>query len=193
MIRTGVLFKTGMTAVLALAPVIALAHDGGFSQTGLYIGGGGGVARNRGLNNGGVPKPFVNLHGTQRAWKAFVGLAFNRFFAIQAGYQNFGTDTISTAVGTEKIRNRGYDLNALLAFPFTPRFSVFIEGGASRFRTRTITPVSTTVARDGTHPDYGAGVQYYVTRHVALRGQWQEFRIPNNNTQLYSGSLVLRF
>ncbi len=193
MIRKGAFFKTGIAAALTLAPVIALAYNGGFSQTGLYIGAGGGAARNRGLSNGGIPKPFVNLHRTQGAWKAFVGLAFNRFFAIQAGYQDFGTDTISTAVGSEKVRNRGYDLNALLAFPFTPRFSVFIEGGASRFHTRTMTPVSTTVKRDGTHPDYGAGVQYYFTRHVALRGQWQEFRIPNNNTQLYSGSLVLRF
>lgn len=193
MIRKGALLKTGMTAALTLAPVIALAHDWGFSQAGLYIGAGGGVARNRGLNNSNLPKPFTNFSGTQGAWKAFMGLAFDRFFAIQADYLNFGTDTISTPIGSEQVRNRGYDLNALLSFPFTSRLSLFIEGGASRFHTRTITPISTTVTRDQTHPDYGAGIQYYVTRHVAFRGEWQEFRIPNNNTQLYSGDLVLRF
>lgn len=190
MSKTRAFLKAGVTAVALSAPVVASAHW--FSASGLYIGAGGGLADNRSISAGNFAG-FVNLHHTHAAYKGYVGLAFNRYFAIQAGYQDFGKDTISTPIGSETIRNRGYDLNALLGFPFTPRFTLFIEGGASRFRTDTATPVSSSVAHDGTHPDYGAGVQYYFLRHVAIRGQWQEFRIPNNNTQLYSGSLLFRF
>ncbi len=192
MIRKGAVVTTGIVAAFALAPVVASAHYLGSPESGFYVGAGGGEAHNGGLLSP-FPGPFGNTKRTRPAWKAFVGYAFNRFFAVQAGYQNFGTDTITTPMGSDEVRNRGYDVNGLLSFPFTRRFAVFVEGGASRFHTRTITPVSTTMTRDGTHPDYGGGVQYDVTRHVALRGQWQEFRIPSNNTQLYSGSLRFLF
>ncbi len=192
MARMTTLLKTGVAAVVLSTPAAALAHRWGFPTSGLYVGAGAGAARNQGLSSS-LPAPFVNLKRSHLAWKAFAGFAFNRFFAIQAGYQNFGTDSISTPVGTEQVRNRGYDVNGLLSFPFTRQFSLFVEGGASRFQTHTITPVSNTTSHDGTHPDYGAGVQFFVAPHVAVRGQWQEFRIPNNNTQLYSGSLVLGF
>ena len=179
------------TAVAALfVPVVASAHW--FPASGLYIGAGGGRADNRDVGSN-FPGPFVNMNRTHASWKGYAGLAFNRYFAIQAGYQDFGQDTVSTPIGSETVRNRGYDVNGLLSLPMTSRFSLFVEGGASRFRTRTVTPISTTVTQQGTHPDYGAGVQYYFLRHVALRGQWQEFRIPNNNTQVYSGSLLFRF
>lgn len=190
MARIGNLLKKTIAGVALLVPAVASAHW--FPASGLYIGAGAGRADNRGANSS-LPGGFVHFNRTHTSWKGYLGLAFNRFFAIQAGYQNLGTTTASTAIGSEQIRNRGYDVNGLLSFPFTPKFSLFIEGGASRFRTRTITPVSTTITHDGTHPDYGAGVQYYFIRHVALRGQWQEFRIPNNNTQVYSGSLLFRF
>lgn len=190
MTRIGNFLKTTVAAGALLVPVVASAHW--FPASGLYVGAGLGGARDRGTSSR-LPGPFVHFHRTHLSWKGYIGLAFNRFFAIQAGYQDLGTTKVSTVLGSEKIRNRGYDLNALLSFPFTPRFSVFIEGGASRFRTRTKTPVSTTITHEGTHPDYGAGVQYDFVRHVALRGQWQEFRIPNNNTQVFSGSLLFRF
>jgi len=190
MTRMESFLKTSVAVAALLAPGVAAAHW--FPASGLYIGAGAGRADNRGVNSS-IPGPFVNINKMRTSWKGYVGLAFNRFFAIQAGYQNFGTDTISTAIGQEQVRNRGYDVNALLGFPFTSRFSLFLEGGAARFHTRTTTPFATTVIHQGTHPDYGAGVQYFFLRHVALRGQWQEFRIPNNNTQVYSGSLMFRF
>jgi hypothetical protein len=190
MARIGNVLRTTAMAGALLAPVAASAHW--FSASGLYVGAGAGRAYNRGANTG-MPGVFVRYNRTHTSWKAYLGWAFDRFFAIQAGYQNLGTTTASTPIGSEHIRNRGYDLNGLVSFPFTPQFSLFIEGGASRFRTRTMTPVSTTITHEGTHPDYGAGVQYYFIRHVAIRGQWQEFRIPNNNTQVYSGSLLVRF
>ncbi|MHB8254406.1 MAG: outer membrane beta-barrel protein [Acidiferrobacter sp.] len=184
--------KTTVAAAVLLIPVVASAHGYGSPGSGLYVGAGGGRADNRGAGSQ-FPGPFVNIDRTRPSWKAYVGLAFNRYFAIQGGYQDFGTDTVSTAIGSETIRNRGYDLNGVLSFPFTSQVAVFIEGGASRFRTRTISPIATTVTHEGTHPDYGAGVQFFFLRHVALRGQWQEFRIPNNNTQVYSGSLLFQF
>ena len=192
MTRVNSLWKTTIAVSALCIPVVASAHYYGSRASGLYLGAGGGWADNRGVSSS-FPRPFVNVKHGHAAWKAYVGYAFGRYFALQGGYQSLGTDSVSTALGSETIRNRGYDVNALLSFPFTPRFSLFIEGGASRFRTRTVTPTQTTIQHDGTHPDYGAGVQYYFVRHVALRGQWQEFRIPNNNTDLYSGSLLFRF
>jgi len=184
------LLKTAVAAATLLAPVVAAAQW--FPAFGPYIGAGGGRADNRDVGSN-FPGPFVKLDQTQASWKGYVGFAFGRFFAVQAGYQDFGTDTVSTPIGSETVRNRGYDVNGLLGIPLTARFMVFLEGGASRFQTQTVSLVSTTTTHQGTHPDYGAGVQYEIFRHMAVRGQWQEFRIPNNNTEVYSGSLLFRF
>ena len=192
MIRKEALVRIAILAAFTLTPVVASAHYWGTALSGLYVGAGGGGARNRDLGSG-LPGPFINFNRTRPAWKAFIGYAFNPFVAIQAGYQCLGTGTIDTPVGSAKVRNRGYDVNGLLMFPFTRIVSVFIEGGGTRFNTRTVTPVSTTVTHEGTHPDYGAGVEINIVRHIALRAQWQQFLIPNNNTQFYSGSLLFRF
>lgn len=37
---------------------------------------------------------------------------------------------------------------------------------------------------------FATGVQVYLAHHIALRGEWQDFQIPNNRTQLYGGSLL---
>ncbi len=190
MIRRRSHWKTIVTAGLMLAPMAACAYN--WPANGLYIGAGGGMADNRQAKSG-LPAPFVNLHHTHPAWKAFVGYAFNRFFSVQAGYQGLGQSRATTAAGVETVRNRGYDVNGLLTFPLDRRVDLFVEGGVSRFRTRTATATTTTIRHDGTHPDYGGGVQVNLMRHVSFRGEWQEFRIPHNNTQLYSGSLAFRF
>ncbi|MHB1565755.1 MAG: outer membrane beta-barrel protein [Acidiferrobacter sp.] len=191
MVRRRVLFATGGQSAVLLMLTVAVAH--GFSVAGLYVGAGGGLARNNHFDSSPPGFPFASQHRGHVAWKAYAGYAFNRYFAIQAGYQHLGQATVATPIGNESVGNRGYDFNGLLGLPLTRRVGLFIEGGAARFRTQTTTPVSTNTVTTGFHPDYGAGVQVYLAHHIALRGEWQDFQIPNNRTQLYGGSLLFRF
>ncbi|MDA8390806.1 MAG: outer membrane beta-barrel protein [Gammaproteobacteria bacterium] len=178
-----------LAATLAV-PAVASAHWLG--PSGLYVGAGGGFARNKDFAQG-LTVPFTNRNRGHAAWKAFLGYSFGPFFAIQASYENLGGSSVTTPIGETRVQERGYNFDGIINIPIVHHVSVFGEAGAARFHTRTTTPVSVVRKWNGYHPDYGAGVQYDITQYVALRGEWQEFRIPHNDTQLYSGSLLFHF
>ncbi len=178
-----------LAATLA-APAVASANW--LADSGPYIGAGGGFAHNRDFAQT-LVVPFTNRDRGHAAWKAFVGYAFGPFFRIQASYENLGESTVTTPIGVTTVRDRGYNFDGIINIPLVHKLSLFGEAGAGRFHSRTATPTSLVRKWNGFHPDYGAGLQYDLTRYVAVRGEWQEFRIPNNDTQLYSGSLVLQF
>ena len=190
MTQARTLIKASLLAAAMVVPVVASAQMP--AGSGLYVGAGGGFAHNEDFAKA-PAVPFTNRDRGHAAWKAFVGYSFSRFFAVQASYENLGEMSVITPIGRTAVRERGYNFDGVINVPLTEQLSIFGEAGAARFHTRTDTAGYIARKWNGYHPDYGAGVQYDFTQHVALRGEWQEFRIPHNDTQLYSGSLVFRF
>ncbi|MHB1587529.1 MAG: outer membrane beta-barrel protein [Acidiferrobacteraceae bacterium] len=192
--------KTILAAALAgtlLMTVTGAAEASSYSwPSGLYLGAGGGVARERNIqNNLTLPGTVTATSKRHTAWKAFAGFDAYQYFAVEAGYVHFGTGYASSATTGESVSvaQSGPYLDAVLKFPFTRHFGVFAKGGADYIRsnvTDSITGERSTRAARGT---YGAGLKYSFTRNVAVRGEWERFRIPHNNTDLLSASAVFTF
>jgi len=150
----------------------------GFDIGSLYIGAGGGQAKNKDLNN--------DKDGS--AWKAFVGYDFNKVFALEAGYVDLGT----TSDGPIRAESKGPEIVGILTWPITDNFGLFAKGGVHRLEVkRTTLGVSSTDRKsDAT---YGAGLKFAFNKNLSLRGEWERFEMEHNDNDLISASLVFNF
>jgi OOP family OmpA-OmpF porin len=178
--------------VLSATAGAAFADDGGW-----YIGLGAGQSQSKLNENqvlgeisapGYTPGPLTwDNHGN--AYKGFVGYGFSRFFAIEGSYFDLGKFDYSApttpggAIGAEtKVHGFAADLVGII--PFTPRFSAFAKIGASDASTHdafAATAPDSLAAGSAQHwktnPKFGGGLQYDLARHLALRAEWERYRI----------------
>ena len=89
------------------------------------------------------------------------------------------------------------ELVGIVSLPFADdRAAVFAKGGVHRLKTETsIVGVGSDTERktDGT---WGAGVKFDFNKNVSVRGEWERFKVKNNDsfdTDLVSASLVFHF
>lgn len=178
--------------VLSGTAAAAFADDGGW-----YVGMGAGQSQSKlderrvlgeasaaGFAPGGLG---WDNHGD--AYKAFVGYGFTRYFALEGSYFDLGKYGFSAptlpagAIGAEtKVHGFGADLVGII--PFTPRFSMFAKLGASDASTHNAftavapnAPPASSSREWRTNPKIGAGMQYDLARHFALRAEWERYRI----------------
>ncbi|MHB1951909.1 MAG: outer membrane beta-barrel protein [Acidiferrobacteraceae bacterium] len=190
------------TVLAVLAGGLLLAAAGAAQASayswpsGLYVGAGGGVARERNIqDNLTIPGTVTTTSKRHTAWKAFAGVNADQYFAVEAGYVHFGTGYASSSTTGESVSvsPSGPYLDAVLKLPFTRHFGLFAKGGVDYMRSKVTDSVTGVTATRRVRGTYGAGVKYSFTRNVAVRGEWERFRIPRANTDLVSASAVFAF
>lgn len=171
----------GTAVVLALAaPSVAFAQVGNIFNE-LYVGAGGGRAKDADLGG----------DNTDTAWKAFVGWDINKIFGLEAGYVHLGT--FKGAPG-QSVSAKGWNVDARAGVPFyNDRASVFVKGGGFRGSVDS-TAMGSTHKWDWT---YGAGAEYDFTHNFGARAEWERYRLKDvgfgtndHNVNLWSASLV---
>jgi OOP family OmpA-OmpF porin len=142
------------------------------AQTGFYVGAGFGQSKLKEwcANAGGI-----SCDDRDTAWKAFGGYQFNRNFAAELGYTNFGKFTASAGGLTDDAKVNAWELSALAAWPFMNRFSVYGRLGAYRARAKEETNFVGNFEHTNTDLTYGLGAQYDFTRNLGLRVEWQRY------------------
>jgi OOP family OmpA-OmpF porin len=167
--KTKLLSTLLLSATLGVAAFSANAQDKGF-----YAG-------------AGVGQSFVDeqqYDDEDTAFSVFGGYQFNKYFALEAGYADFG-----------KIEPEGADtayLTAVGSVPITERFSAYAKAGFHRWNLDTELPGLVSSSDDsGTDPTYGVGVQYRFTDNVALRGEYSRFEVEDADADL--AQLQVRF
>ena len=198
----------GMLAVLGFAAAPANAQlSFGRMDTGLYLGGAGGVSQFRSSCND-VP---VACDDRDTGWKAFAGYQFTKNLAVEGGYTHLGkisANGVLTGVAVNADgKAKGWELTAIALFPVYDAFSVYGKLGAFWSEvdvaiTGTIpgfTATTSTTARS-TSLTYGAGVKYAFTPNVGARLEWQRYQKveggSNNgddNIDLFSLGLLYNF
>lgn len=152
---------------------LALAAPAGVAaqESGAYLGGAIGQARFTEWCDPGTSA----CDDKDSGWKLFGGYRFNRYFALEGSYINWGEVTASVGAVNVAAEQRSFGLAALGSLQLGPRFSVFGRLGllSTEQETRRINPNPTTVQRDETELHYGVGVSYGLAQNWAMRGEWE--------------------
>jgi OOP family OmpA-OmpF porin len=165
-----------------LRPGTGVAPD-----TGFYLGGAVGQSKARdacdprGLGfSGGCDDKDTN-------WKIFGGYNFNRNFALEFGYVDFGEVTATGTVGAlpvnASVEAQAIELVAIGSIPITPQFAAYIKGGVFQWDADSRVsagPFAGATGDDGTDWTIGAGLKWDFTRSVGARLEYQRYNNVGN-------------
>ena len=187
--------------LLAVAMPLAARAQGG--DRGVYVGVGGGSAEPLKYDTCDT-HPVCSKKGT--AFKFFSGWQFGRNWAVEFGYQDLGKASSSTpGTFSQSIKVRLSDLTILGQWLGTERIAFFGKAGAYYANT-TLETTDTTLAVPTTRVQqsrgnltFGAGIQWYAWRGLAIRGEGQHFMkvgggsIGDSDYNVYTLSLLYKF
>lgn len=169
---------------LWLAAAVVAAASAPAMAEGLYVG-------------GSIAKPdwhgdsFNGVQGdtSGTGLKLYGGWQPHPNFALEASVFRLGR--LSGGSGGD-VKANGYGLDAVGLLPFAPDWTAFAKLGVASVKVR--------AGGDddrNTVPKFGLGVQYNLTKVVAIRGEWERYRIDafdrKGNTDQYSIGLNYAF
>ena len=170
--KTKLISSAVLAAVLGVTAMGAQAQDS--HDKGWYAG-------------AGVGQSFVDegaFDDEDTAFSAFGGYQFNKYFALEGGYADFG-EIESNVAGAPSFEGDTAYLTAVGIVPITSQFSAYAKAGFHRWKLDQAMPGLTGSADDsGTDPTYGVGVQYRLSDRWALRGEYSRFEIEDLDTDL---------
>lgn len=149
-------FKKSIVAAAVLVAGIGAAH-----AEGLYIGGSLGTPDYRSSING------VSGNGSGVGGKLYGGYGLTPNFALEGGLFDLGHIDDSTG----KVDLRGAYVDALGRYEFAPKWSVIGSVGLAEGRFSTMSGKDSSPALK-----LGAGLQYELTKQVALRAEYEHYR-----------------
>jgi OOP family OmpA-OmpF porin len=157
----------GVLIALALAAPAGVAAQ----ESGAYLGGALGQTRFTEWCDPGT----TTCDDRDSGWKLFGGYRFNRYFALEGTYIDWGEVTARVGAANVAADQRSFGLAALGSLQLGPRFSVFGKLGllSTEQETRRVSPNPSNVQRDETEVHYGVGAAYSLTSNWSLRGEWE--------------------
>ena len=192
--------KAGVTALLfaagfAASPVMAQS----MADRGAYVGGTIGRAEaSEFCSSDGFAGTISNCEDTDTGWKAFVGYRFNRNFAAELSYINFGEYSGRVTLGplsaTANVDATAWGLAAVGILPVSNRFDLFGKLGFVRGESDGSVNLGGTtveVGDKGTELHYGFGAIFNFTRNLGIRAEWE--MVNDADLSLLSIGLQYRF
>ncbi|MDP2761927.1 MAG: OmpA family protein [Sideroxyarcus sp.] len=212
------ILNAGMIGLMGCAVMVspyALAEDYSFWYGGLNVGLGGARIDDARITSelaaSGLTAGPIQNDDTDMAYKLFGGYQFNQYLAVEGGYFDlgrFGYSTTTVPVGTlaGNVRLKGLNLDLVGLWPITEKFSAFGRIGANYAQaddnftsTGAVSlPANASPGENGTSYKAGLGLQYDVSRSLALRAEGERYRVKDGlgndgDINLMSLGLVYRF
>ena len=206
--------KAVSTASLA---VLAFVSSAALAESGLYVGGSVGSARlSKDLDS-------FTVDSESTPYRFTIGWKLDDFFALEAGYHNFGTFedrfTLSGEPVDVGLKADGFTLGITGSVPLSERFSLFARGGAFFWDGDAIIDSllygrvgaffwdedvyvwedelyfdSTENALPGdTNAYFGGGVTMSVTDRLDLVGDWTRYNLETTRSDVFSLGFTYRF
>ena len=191
------ILKRTPLAIALLVITVGATHSAYADDAEWYVGAGVGRTQSK-LDNGRLARElnapgFVSaaVYGDDHdtAYKAFGGYQFFRYFALEGSYFDLGKFSFSAPAQPSgglrgDLRVRGFGLDAVGKLPITGRLAAYAKIGETYAQTRdefsgtggdVVSNPSPRVWR--ANPKVGAGLQYMITPHLGVRGEWERYRI----------------
>jgi len=159
------------SAVGFTGPALAQAQDMGF-----YAGGAIGQAESDGVCDIVAGAPGVSCDEKDSSWKIFGGYQFNRNFAVEVGYANFGEANVSGPGGSATVEATAFDAVAVGILPLAERFSVYGKLGLFYADVEASNTLGASDSDNETGLTFGVGVRYDFTRNLGVRAEWQRYQ-----------------
>ena len=184
-------------AIVSVATVLGAVAAGGAQAAGVdgwYVGGalggsqqhfGGGQVDGALANQGLTGSSSIDRSDT--SLRLFGGYQFNPNFALEGGFVNLGKFNYSSAISspaTDTVSGhlsvQGADLAAVGILPLNEQWGLFGKAGALYAQTKLSESSGGAVAvsdqsHNGTSPLLGAGVNYDITKKVAVRAEFDRY------------------
>jgi OOP family OmpA-OmpF porin len=112
-------------------------------------------------------------------YKAFAGFRFMKFFGIEGGYVDFGSQEDSDAGTDLSVDATAWDAFAVGILPFGKHFEMFAKAGLFRWERSTDSSgaVADSSSDTGTNPVYGVGAAFKIMKHLAVRLEYEKFKM----------------
>lgn len=195
MLKSSVLALAAVGLVSAVAPSVAADQPAG----GGYIGASLGQSKINDVCDGIVG----TCDDKDTGWKIFGGYQFNRYFAVEGGYVDFGKATATdVSLGTPisgDAEGWGLFATGLATLPINEQFGVFAKAGLAYTKadvTAVVGGVSVSDDDSGTDLVYGVGAKFDFTKNFGMRVEFERFKDVGNfdsDVDLLSAGLVYKF
>ncbi len=125
-------------------------------------------------------------------YKAFAGFRFMKFFGIEASYVDFGSPEDSDAGVDLSVDATAWDAFAVGVLPLGKHFELFAKAGLFRWdRNAEASGAVTDSSSDtGTDPVYGAGMAFKIMKHLAIRLEYEKFKMSDIDSLTQSSAGV---
>jgi OmpA-OmpF porin, OOP family len=152
----------------------------------------------------GIAKDLITsgaFDGVDAGFKIYSGYMFGPHFGFEGAYVDLGDARYSGSfagvpVTGGKVEASGYTISALLSYPVGAELSVFGKLGLFAWEW---TATDTTAGRPfetlerGNDLTFGVGAAYHFGRHLAVRAEWERFKLDDTDAELLSVGLLWRF
>lgn len=140
------------------------------------------------------------------AWKMFGGYQINQYVAVEGGYVGLGKASVNGTRGGlpafGSLDSNAWQAAVVGSLPLNQQFALTGKLGIARTSTDITSNINGTpfAATDkNTAATYGLGARYDLTKTVALRGEWERFRIDStglgskSDADMFSVSAIMKF
>jgi OmpA-OmpF porin, OOP family len=145
--------------------------------------------------------PGSRLDGEDTAWKLFAGYHITRRFGVEAAYVRLGKaryegTTFGIPVTGGAVEVWGINVAALGIFPVSERLTLLGKAGLFLSETEISETADGAPFSDSFrswHPSVGIGAAYRLRPNLALRAEWEYFKLDPRNADLFSLGLQYSF
>ncbi len=196
--KTHTMQRTNKMHAAMIVALAALAHNAAqAAEPGFYLGTNVGASRAKiddgrvasGLLGSGLVMTSIDDDNRDIGFKLFGGYQFNRYLSVEGGFFEMGkfgfsANTLPNGRLDGTLRLRGVNADLVGTLPVTDRFSIFGRVGANYAQVRdsfngsgAVVVTTPSVRKYGTHVKVGAGVEYAFTDALAMRAEYERYRI----------------
>ncbi|BAJ03861.1 outer membrane beta-barrel protein [Shewanella violacea] len=157
---------------IALMSTFSYANAADVDNT-WYVGAGLGQANYEAVN---VTGDYLS-DDSDLAWNALVGYQLNKYFAVEAGWQDLGTldDAHMRTDNGQNIEVDGFTLGLVGTLPLNEKWFLTGEAGAYQYHIAHQMTADHYVSATDTAAYFGAGVGYNITDSLAISAKYRRF------------------